>query len=57
MSCIDLTTLAGDDTQANVARLCFKAAHPVSADLLKSLHVDQEGKHTLIEHAIAYLIK
>ncbi|TMW45160.1 hypothetical protein DOY81_009762 [Sarcophaga bullata] len=26
----DLTTLAGDDTQANVARLCHRAAYPFS---------------------------
>lgn len=25
---MDLTTLGGDDTRANVARLCFRAAHP-----------------------------
>lgn len=24
VTCIDLTTLAGDDTQSNVSRLCFK---------------------------------
>jgi deoxyribose-phosphate aldolase len=24
ISCIDLTTLSGDDTSTNVARLCFK---------------------------------
>nr|XP_023025687.1 deoxyribose-phosphate aldolase [Leptinotarsa decemlineata] len=33
MTCIDLTTLAGDDTQSNVSRLCFKAAKPVAEDL------------------------
>ncbi|XP_058124484.1 deoxyribose-phosphate aldolase [Anopheles ziemanni] len=26
----DLTTLAGDDTESNVARLCFRAAYPFS---------------------------
>ena len=34
ISCIDLTTLAGDDTPTNVRRLCAKAAHPVRADVL-----------------------
>lgn len=37
VSCIDLTTLAGDDTPANVQRLCFKAANPLREDLLKPL--------------------
>ena len=35
VTCIDLTTLAGDDTEANVARLCLKAARPVRKDLLQ----------------------
>ena len=43
ITCIDLTTLAGDDTPANVARLCFKAAQPISRDVLKSLGVDHRG--------------
>jgi deoxyribose-phosphate aldolase len=37
ITCIDLTTLAGDDTPSNVQKLCFKAANPVRSDLLKSL--------------------
>ncbi|MCW3098234.1 MAG: deoxyribose-phosphate aldolase [Chthonomonadaceae bacterium] len=39
ISCIDLTTLAGDDTPGNVRRLCAKARHPVRADLLQALGV------------------
>ena len=35
VTCIDLTTLAGDDTETNVARLCLKAARPVRKDLLQ----------------------
>ena len=35
VSCIDLTTLAGDDTPANTARLALKAARPIRADLLQ----------------------
>ena len=31
---IDLTTLAGDDTEGRVRRLCAKARQPVRADLL-----------------------
>ncbi|MGE3867860.1 MAG: deoxyribose-phosphate aldolase, partial [Hyphomonadaceae bacterium] len=34
---IDLTTLAGDDTEERVRRLCAKARHPVRADLLEAL--------------------
>ena len=37
ISCIDLTTLAGDDTPGNVLRLCAKAMHPVRGDLVSSL--------------------
>jgi deoxyribose-phosphate aldolase len=37
ISCIDLTTLAGDDTAGRVARLCAKARQPVRADLLEAL--------------------
>lgn len=32
--CIDLTTLAGDDSFANVQRLCHKALNPIRSDLL-----------------------
>ena len=38
--CIDLTTLAGDDTEGRVQRLCAKARHPVRRDLLASLGMD-----------------
>jgi len=34
-SCIDLTTLAGDDSIANIERLAFKASKPIRPDLLK----------------------
>jgi deoxyribose-phosphate aldolase len=36
LSCIDLTTLAGDDTPGNVRRLAAKARTPVRADLLRA---------------------
>lgn len=39
VSLIDLTTLAGDDTEARVKRLCAKARTPVSADILQQLGV------------------
>src|SRR5437868_4397187 len=37
ITCIDLTTLAGDDTPGNVLRLCAKARHPVRRELLEAL--------------------
>lgn len=37
VTCIDLTTLAGDDTVGRVHRLCAKARQPVRADLLAAL--------------------
>ena len=39
ITCIDLTTLAGDDTPGRVERLCAKARAPVRADLLAALGV------------------
>ena len=44
VSCIDLTTLSGDDTDMRVGRLCAKARHPVRAEVLKAL--DMEGLTT-----------
>ena len=37
IQCMDLTTLAGDDTPGRVRRLCAKARSPVRADLLAAL--------------------
>ncbi len=37
ISCIDLTTLAGDDTPGRVNRLCAKAMQPARADLLEAI--------------------
>ena len=37
VTCIDLTTLAGDDTPGRVTRLCAKARAPVRPDLLEAL--------------------
>ena len=58
ISCIDLTTLSGDDTAGRVRRLCAKAAQPVRADLLAQL--DMTGLttgavcvyHDMIETAV-----
>ncbi|MDW4498396.1 deoxyribose-phosphate aldolase [Sulfitobacter sp. D35] len=37
ITCIDLTTLSGDDTERRVERLCAKARQPVSQPLLDAL--------------------
>jgi deoxyribose-phosphate aldolase len=43
VSCIDLTTLAGDDTAGKVRRLCAKARQPVRSDLLEAVGVRDLG--------------
>src|ERR1700760_4149451 len=43
VSCIDLTTLAGDDTPGKIRRLCAKARHPVRAELLEAMGVADLG--------------
>ena len=37
VTCIDLTTLSGDDTEERVRRLCAKARQPVRGDILQAL--------------------
>src|SRR5438105_2516240 len=39
VTCLDLTTLQGDDTPGNVRRLCAKARQPVRNDILDRLGV------------------
>ncbi len=63
ITCIDLTTLAGDDTPGNVRRLCAKARRPVRQDLLERLGVAELGiqtgavcvYHNLVPVAVAAL--
>lgn len=63
LSCIDLTTLAGDDTPGKVRRLCQKARRPVRQDILEALGVADLGLttaavcvyHNLIETAVEEL--
>ncbi|HET6564726.1 MAG TPA: deoxyribose-phosphate aldolase [Xanthomonadales bacterium] len=63
ITCIDLTTLAGDDTPGKVRRLCQKAIRPVRQDILEGLGVaDLNIKvgavcvyHNLIETAVREL--
>ncbi|MGQ0539886.1 MAG: deoxyribose-phosphate aldolase [Gemmatimonadaceae bacterium] len=63
VTCMDLTTLSGDDTSGNVRRLCAKARHPLRNDLESALGVGQLGitvaavcvYHALVETAVAAL--
>lgn len=41
ITCIDLTTLAGDDTNSNVQRLCAKAKQPLRLDILEALGLEK----------------
>ena len=49
ITCIDLTTLAGDDTPGNVRRLCAKARQPVRLDILEALGL---GDRTITTGAV-----
>lgn len=40
ITCMDLTTLSGDDTAERVKRLCAKARYPLTSDLVKRLGVE-----------------
>lgn len=46
VSCIDLTTLSGDDTPSNVQRLCLKALQPIRNDLLRDMDMHHTGLTT-----------
>jgi deoxyribose-phosphate aldolase len=41
ITCMDLTTLSGDDSEERVRRLCAKAAHPVSASVTALLGIEE----------------
>ena len=43
ISCMDLTTLSGDDTDERVRRLCAKARQPIQHDLVKKLGIEELG--------------
>jgi len=43
VTCIDLTTLAGDDTPGRVRRLCAKAKQPLRPDMLAAMDVANEN--------------
>jgi deoxyribose-phosphate aldolase len=43
VTCLDLTTLAGDDTPGRVKRLCAKAKQPIRPDMLVALDVADQN--------------
>ena len=45
ITCMDLTTLAGDDTEGRVRRLCAKARRPVRSDILAALGMPEAPIH------------
>src|SRR5438128_217834 len=63
ITCMDLTTLQGDDTPGTVRRLCAKARQPVRQDILERLKADHLPitvgavcvYHNLVEPAVEAL--
>jgi deoxyribose-phosphate aldolase len=63
ISCMDLTTLSGDDTEERVRRLCAKARQPIQQQLVEGLGIEElEPKvaavcvyHSFIEAALRAL--
>jgi len=43
ITCMDLTTLSGDDTDDRVRRLCAKARQPIQHDLVQKLGIEELG--------------
>src|SRR5213083_3395855 len=55
ITCMDLTTLQGDDTPGNVLRLCAKARRPLRPDLVDALgvgHLDIKVGAVCVYHAL-----
>src|SRR3990172_13429645 len=55
ITCMDLTTLQGDDTPGNVVRLCAKARRPLRPDLIDALgvaHLDIRVGAVGVYHAL-----
>lgn len=60
ITCMDLTTLSGDDTDERVRRLCAKARQPIQQNLVEKLGIEKLGikvgavcvYHTFIETAL-----
>ena len=63
IACMDLTTLAGDDTPGRVQRLCAKARQPVRPEIIHALGAESLGLqvgavcvyHEMIEPAVQAL--
>jgi deoxyribose-phosphate aldolase len=63
ITCMDLTTLSGDDTDERVRRLCAKAKQPVQQELVKQLGIESLNikvaavcvYHTFVETAVKAL--
>ena len=63
ITCMDLTTLSGDDTDDRVRRLCAKAQRPIQSDLVRKLGIEELDVkvaavcvyHTFIETALRAL--
>src|SRR5580692_4254568 len=43
ITCMDLTTLSGDDTDDRVRRLCAKARQPIQQELVQKLGIEELG--------------
>jgi deoxyribose-phosphate aldolase len=63
ITCMDLTTLSGDDTDERVRRLCAKGRQPIRQDLVKLLGIESLNiqvaaicvYHTFVETAVKAL--
>src|SRR6202522_3522908 len=63
ITCMDLTTLSGDDTDERVRRLCAKGRHPIQLELEKKLGIEELQikvaaicvYHTFVETAVRAL--
>lgn len=63
ITCMDLTTLSGDDTDERVRRLCAKARQPVKQEVRKQLGIEELGikvaavcvYHSFVETALRAL--
>ncbi len=63
ITCMDLTTLSGDDTDERVRRLCAKARHPIQPEIKQKLGIAELQikvaaicvYHTFVETALAAL--
>ena len=60
ITCMDLTTLSGDDTEERVRRLCAKGRHPIQQELVQKFGIEELGikvgaicvYHTFVETAL-----